>query len=242
MKLTTTWHSERVGSEVRLARWGHWGTPVLVFPTAGGDAEEIERFQMIAALAPLIDAGKIKVYSCDSLAGRAWLSGRHSPEHCAWLQDRYDALVYHEVIAAIRLDCRSPDIEVITAGASIGAFNAVATLCRHPDAVRLAIGLSGTFDLERFMYGRSNHTLYFSSPLHYLPRLDGGAQLEGLRRRFVLLAFGEGRWEDPRESWRLAEVLGAKGIPNRVDAWGRDYDHDWPTWRAMLPKYLAELG
>ena len=33
-----------------------------------------------------------------------------------------------------------------------------------------------------------------------------------------------------------------RGVPNRVDPWGEEYDHDWPTWRAMLPHYLAELA
>ena len=37
-------------------------------------------------------------------------------------------------------------------------------------------------------------------------------------------------------------VLGGKGIPNRVDDWGATRDHDWPTWHAMLPKYLSELA
>jgi esterase/lipase superfamily enzyme len=36
-------------------------------------------------------------------------------------------------------------------------------------------------------------------------------------------------------------VLGARGIPNRVDAWGPKYDHDWATWREMLPTYLDDL-
>ena len=39
----------------------------------------------------------------------------------------------------------------------------------------------------------------------------------------------------------MAGVLGAKGIPNRVDPWGHDFDHDWPTWRRMLPGYLNDL-
>ena len=56
-----------------------------------------------------------------------------------------------------------------------------------------------------------------------------------------LLASGEGDWEDIGESWRMAEVLGAKGIPNRVDSWGPEYRHDWPTWHRMLPQYLREL-
>jgi esterase/lipase superfamily enzyme len=40
----------------------------------------------------------------------------------------------------------------------------------------------------------------------------------------------------------MADVLGARGIPNRVDDWGPAVDHDWPAWLAMLPKYLAEFA
>ena len=72
MKTASSWWSERVEQEIDLVRWGHWGQPVLIFPTAGGDAEEIERMQLIAALWPLIEGGRIKVYSCDNLAGRAF--------------------------------------------------------------------------------------------------------------------------------------------------------------------------
>jgi len=39
----------------------------------------------------------------------------------------------------------------------------------------------------------------------------------------------------------MAEVLGAKEIPNRVDSWGPEFAHQWPTWRQMLPQYLREL-
>ena len=35
-------------------------------------------------------------------------------------------------------------------------------------------------------------------------------------------------------------VLGARGIPNRVIEWGPEWDHDWPTWRKMLPIYVDE--
>ena len=36
-------------------------------------------------------------------------------------------------------------------------------------------------------------------------------------------------------------VLVRKGVPNRVDSWGTDWKHDWPTWRRMLPQYLDEI-
>lgn len=226
---------------MQLVRWGTFGTPVLLFPTAGGDAEEIERFHLIGALQPLLDAGRIKVYSTDSVAGRAWFGGRHSAEYCSALQNAFDAFIYSEVAPAIRTDCRSDDIEIVTAGASIGAFNAVATVCRHPDVFRLAIAMSGTFDLSKYLEGRFNQDFYFSSPLHYLPNLEG-PQLEMLQKRLILLPSGEGNYEDIGESWRMANVLGAKGVPNRVDPWGPNWHHDWQTWREMLPKYLDEFA
>jgi esterase/lipase superfamily enzyme len=213
---------------------------VLLFPTAGGDFEEVERFHLVGALAGLVDAGRIKVYSIDSVAGKTWLQGTHSPEYCSRVQNLYDAFIYEELVPHIRRDCRSDNAEVIATGASIGAFNAVASLCRHPDAFRLAIAMSGTYDLSKYLQGRFNQDFYFSSPLHYLPGLQEGPLLAALRHRFVLLATGEGDYEAPWESWQLANLLGAKGIPNRVDLWGRDRHHDWKTWREMLPKYLAE--
>jgi esterase/lipase superfamily enzyme len=240
-KEVTRWYSPRLEQEMPLVRWGHYGTPVLLFPTAGGDAEEIERFHLIGALGELIDAGRIKVYSTDSVAGRVWFSGQHSPEFCALFQNRFDDFIYSEVTPAIRADCRADDIGIITAGASIGAFNAVATVCRHPDAYRMAIAMSGTFDLSKYLGGTMPADFYFSSPLHYLRDLEGD-QLALLKTRSILLASGEGRWENIGESWNLANLLGAKGIPNRVDSWGPDWDHDWETWRVMLPKYLDEYA
>lgn len=242
MKLVTHWHSQQLNQSVTIARWGTYGTPVLLFPTAGGDAEECERFLMVRVLTPLLEAGRIKLYACDSVAGRAWTSGEGSPAHRARVQNLFDSFIYQELVPAIRKDCESPDIEVITAGASIGAFNALASLCRHPDVFKTAICLSGTYDLSRWIGGEWSSDFYFASPLHFLPGLPEGEALEQLRKRFVLLATGEGQWEDPSESWRAASVLGSKGVPNRVDPWGPDYDHDWMTWRAMLPKYLEELA
>ena len=66
-KDTIRWYSHRTEHDTQLVRWGHFGRPVLLFPTAGGDAEEMERMLMIKALSPLINAGRIKVYSIDSL-------------------------------------------------------------------------------------------------------------------------------------------------------------------------------
>jgi len=240
MKLTSRWYSDRLGTEVTVARWGAVGAPILILPTAGGDALEIERFMIVDTLAALLERGRIKIYSCDSVAGRAMLAEEGTPQYRMALFNRFHQFVYHEVVPAIRTDCRAPDIGVIAAGASIGAFNALALLCRFPDAFTHAICMSGTYDLERFLKAPMTDDLYFASPLHFLPGLIG-PELDLLRARFALLPSGEGRAEDLGETWRVAHVLGSKGIPNRVDSWGPDWHHDWPTWRAMLVRYVEEL-
>jgi esterase/lipase superfamily enzyme len=232
-----------VASEVKLVRWGTFGTPIIIFPTAGGDAEEIERFHVIHVLTELIEAGRIKVYSVDSIAGRALATGEGSVRHRAWVQNQFQEFVFHEVVPAIRMDCRTPDIEIMVAGASIGAFTSLAMICRYPSVFSKAFCLSGTFDLLRFYKdgGDPGHDFLVSSPMHYVPHLDE-SRLAPLRSRFVLFASGEGRAEDIGESWRAARILGEAGVPNRVDSWGKDWHHDWPTWRNMLPKYLGEMA
>jgi esterase/lipase superfamily enzyme len=240
VKLTDGWYSERLGREVSVARWGEVGVPFLIYPTAGGDAEEIERFLIIDTLSEYLDAGLIKVYSCDSIAGRAMLVNEGSPEHRMALMDRFIDFVGEELVPAIRADCRSDDIEMMVGGASIGAFNALAALCRFPDVFSKALCMSGTYDLERFFKAPITPSFWGTSPIHYLPRLEG-PRLETLRSRFVLFASGEGEAEDIGESWRAASVLGDRGIPNRVDSWGHDWKHDWPLWRNMLYAYTPEL-
>ncbi len=241
MKTATRWRSERLGRDATLVRWGTAGLPVLVFPTAGGDAEEIERFLMIDVLRPLIDAGRIKIYSCDSVAGQAMVRGEGSPKYRQWLLNQFHGYVRHEVVPAIRNDCKSPEIEIATAGASIGAFHAAAAVCRFPDVFRSAIAMSGTYDLRRFYETETFiDAFWVSSPLHFVPGLNG-AHLAKLQSRFILLASGEGKAEAIWESWALARVLGRKGVPNRVDSWGKETPHDWVTWRKMLPHYLMQL-
>ncbi|MDH3663903.1 MAG: alpha/beta hydrolase-fold protein [Alphaproteobacteria bacterium] len=240
-KSASRWYSSRLEQDVNLARWGHFGQPVLLFPTAGGDAEEAERMHLIDALGDLIGAGRIKVYSCDSVAGRALAAKTGSIAHRWWLLKQFGEYVAYEAVPAIHADCGGNTTDVISAGASIGAFNTVSVLCRYPHLFSAAIGMSGSYDLERLFGLAGNEDYYFSAPICFLPNLDGGPLLDRLRSRFVLLTFGQGRWENPDDSWRMADILGAKGVPNRVDAWGPEHDHDWTTWRQMLPHYLDEI-
>ncbi len=239
-KTVDRWHSPHLERSVEVARWGDVGVPVLVFPTAGGDAQEVERFHLVDACGDLIADGRIKLYSCDSVNGRALLAKEGDSLHRSWMLRRFAEFVGEEVVPAIRSDCRSHDIEIITAGSSIGAFNALGALCRYPGVFRQAICMSGTYRLERFMDGPVDDRFVWASPLHALGDLDDD-HMSALRSRSVILASGEGANEDIGESWHAAHLLGAAGVPNRVDSWGPHWAHDWPLWREMLPHYLGDV-
>lgn len=243
-RVSERWMSERVGREVQVVRWGEVGTPVLFFPTAAGDAEECERFLLVDALAPLLEEGLIKLYSVDSVPGMVWLKEDNRVPAATRAQAGFDAFVTEELVPAIARDCGGvapADLGLIATGASIGAYNALAAICRHPDLFHAAYCMSGTYELSKFIDGDMDEAWYFASPLHFVPNMaEGSSELELLKQRHVLLSHGTGRWEDPAESWAVARALGERGIPNHVDEWGDEWDHDWPTWRRMLPQYLRE--
>jgi esterase/lipase superfamily enzyme len=220
-----------------MLRWGHFGTPVLLLPSAGGDFEEVERFRLIEALGDLIGAGRIKVYSIDGLVVRAWLGNTPLPE-CIRFERRHDAFLCKEVVPRIRKDCQNDSITPIIAGASLGACVAVAEICRHPEVFRAAIGLSGVYDLVQHLRGvcAEKARAFAAGALLGRP----GCNPEELRRRMIVLASGEGGLERPGDSITLAAALEAQHIPCRLSLWGAAHDHNWATWRAMLPQLLAE--
>ena len=238
-----TWTTPRLPGAARLKRWGHFGAPFLLFPTAGGGLEELERFGLLAALASTIEAGRIKLYSVDGLPIRSWLLGSLSLERSARFHGEYDEFLREEVVQRIREDCLSASIEIVLAGASLGALTAVGALCRHPDVFRGALGLSGVYELASLTSLPRAHELDFASPVTFLrtQAQEDSAPLPELRRRLVLLGTGEGALETPEESRRLAAVLEARGVPHTLELWGTARDHDFRTWREMLPKYVDRL-
>jgi esterase/lipase superfamily enzyme len=49
-----------------LVAYGHYGRPVLVFPSEQGRAWDFENNGMVDAVADLIDSGRVKLYCVES--------------------------------------------------------------------------------------------------------------------------------------------------------------------------------
>ena len=57
-----SWYSPRLGREMSVVVFGHYGPPMIAFPTTGGDEWEYERTGVVDAIAGFIDAGRVKVF------------------------------------------------------------------------------------------------------------------------------------------------------------------------------------
>lgn len=232
------WYSPRLNKHMEIAVYGHFGFALLLLPTAAADYLEYERFHLIATLEPYINAGKLKVFSINSINSEAWLNNRMHPRHKAIRHQQFNAYVENEVIPFIR-NATSQNTDIITSGASLGALHAANLFFRRPDLINGTIAMSGVYDLSTYTKGYFDEDVYFNSPTHYLPNLNDENVLSKLRAsKHIHILSGSGDYEDPSASTRLSDILRSKGIPHELDIWGWDMKHDWPTWRAMLPYYV----
>ena len=241
---TTAWYSHNLGMEMPLVAYGHAGRPLLMFPTAAADYLEYERFHLVDAIKPLIEAGRVRAYSINSVNRYSLLNDQASPEWKAELLTRYDRYITDEVLPLIRNDMGGDAAMArpITTGASLGAFLSANAYFRHPDLFRGVIAMSGSYDIRSYLKGYQDDNVYFNNPVDYLSNLADDHYLPMLRRaEAIIIVSGQGAYEAPERSRHLSEILHSKGIPHALELWGHDVNHDWPWWRKMLPFYLDKL-
>jgi esterase/lipase superfamily enzyme len=225
-----------------IVAYGDRGHPLLVYPTAQADFLENERFWLIKSIEHLIFAGKVRVFSIDSINRFAWMNRNVPAPEAARRQALYSAYVEEEVVPHIRRVMNNPSARVAVAGASFGAFHAANQFFRRPDLFDTLIAMSGFYDLEPdYTHGYKSDDVYFNNPVSYLANLSDDHTFHLLREQCEIhIVSGQGAYEAPHCSRQLSEVLSQKSIPHNLDLWGADVDHDWPWWRKMLPYYLSE--
>lgn len=227
--------SPAMGRKVHVWCFGHFGMPLVVFPSAAGFAHEWDGQGMIDVLAPFIEAGKLKVYCPESNISQSWTSKSH-PLEMLHHHRRYESFVMETLVPWIREDCHSPAIPLAATGCSLGGFFAANFALKFPDVFRRALCMSGRYNLTHFTEGFSNTDIYLNNPMAFVPNLQGGF-LERVRlNTHITLVCGRGAFEEGciEETIALGEILQSKGIPCVVDIWGRDARHDWSWWKRQL--------
>ena len=207
----TSWFSPALQKEMPIANYGHYGFAVLLIPTAAADYLEYERFQMMDALRPLVDAGKVKIFSINSINNESWLNNNMLPEHKAIRHNQFNEYVFNEVIPFIR-NTTSNETFVYTCGASFGALHAMNLFLKKPDLINGTISMSGVYDLTEYTKGYWDEQVYFNSPIHYIPNLTDQWYLDKIRAsHHIHIHTGSGAYEDPEANRRFSQVLWDKG-------------------------------
>ncbi|MDT0214566.1 alpha/beta hydrolase-fold protein [Rothia sp. ARF10] len=233
-------------ARLRVVRHGHWGRPLLAFPSEGGDAGDFEANGMLDAVRHLVDAGRVSIFAVDSMDGFTWSDNTVPTDERAARHGGYQAWLDESVIPWIAGETGGT-LDLITFGVSLGAYHAVQFALQRADVATLAMGFSGNYDPTTWnSWGDLGDATYFANPAAYVPNLHGD-HLEWLRSRLsVLLVVGEGPFEvSPTralpQTRAFAEVLGDKGIRHELDVWGHDSAHDWPWWRRQLAHHLPRF-
>ena len=232
------WHSPRLGYEMGVAVFGHWGPPLLAFPTSHGDEWELERNALIAALGEFVDAGRVKIFCVGSNNSDSFMNTAAHPSHRSWRQRLFDEYIRDEVVPFIHSHCQSPGIAITTMGASLGAYHAANTLFRYPHLVKRCYALSGIYDLRQMMDGGYDENFYFHNPVDYLSNLTDRWYLDQFATCEIRLVTGSGPYEDSRHTYQLSGILARKGIRHYLDDWGPRGGHDWPYWKDQMRGYL----
>jgi esterase/lipase superfamily enzyme len=243
-EMTELW-SAAMGTAGTVIRYGHWGRPVLVFPTERGHAADCENNGMVGAVADLIDAGRLKLYCVDSYDAASWSDRQIPLEERARLHGRYESWIVGDVVPWIYRDCGAP-AEVITLGCSMGAFHAANFAFKRADLFPLAMCFSGNYDPASWNgWGERGSDAYFNNPMDYVGHAEGD-HLDWLHSQVsLLLVCGQGQWEDTtgtlESSGKFAALLAEKGIRHELDLWGYDVPHDWPSWRAQVARHMPRF-
>lgn len=229
------WYSPTLGREMELLVFGHAGPPVLVFPTSMGKFFEYEDRGMIGAVAGRYEHGHLQTFCVDSVDSESWYNKRVPPRWRIARHVQYENYILHEVLPFIRWKNDAWGLTVT--GASFGGYHAVNFAMRHPDVATRCVSMGGAFDIRSFLHGYYDEDVYFHNPVDYLPNMSDGWFHGHYQRMDLVLAAGE---HDIclGDNYRLAQILGHRGIPHKLHVWGDATGHDWPWWHKMAQAYF----
>lgn len=227
------WWTPWLSREMEMLVFGHGsGLPLILFPTSLGRYHQNKDFGLVGSIAGWINAGRVTVYCPDSIDASSWYNRGIHPADRIRTHQAYENMIVHDVFDLARRQCSSH--RVALAGASFGAYHAVNTAFRHPDAVSHLFSLSGAFDIKQFLDGWYGDSAYFHNPPDYL---DGCR--DPWKYGHMSIVLGTGEWDSCRgENLRLSGILNGKGVRHFLDD-RRWCGHDWNWWREMLPYYLS---
>jgi len=235
------WWSDRLQRDMELLVFGHSGAKVLIFPTRDGRFYEYEKLGLVKCLEDKIEQGHLQLYCLDSIYHESFYCGWAHPSGRIQRHIAFEEYILNEVLPLMH--DKNPHECVISHGLSLGAFQAVNIVMRHPHLFKKLVAFSGRYDLtlnvEHFsdlFDGFYNDDIYFHTPIHFLPNLGCQWRLDNLRQMDIILVIGK---EDPflQNNEQFSLILQQKNIDHQLLVWD-DRAHSGHYWRKMAPLYI----
>ena len=215
---------------------------VLALPARGGRFYDWENNGMPEAVASLLHAGKVQLFCADSIDGESLLAGNSAPRRRAEMQEKYFLYLTTELAPRIlALTADEPKAEADEKAAK--AASTPVLWCAGVDTG--AIGLSGLYDMSRFMGSEADDLILRNSPLNALAEkgIYNAAALAKAEENSLLLCAGQGAYEDDAraDTKALQAALEAAALPCHVELWGNDVSHDWYWWGKELGMFAQRI-
>jgi esterase/lipase superfamily enzyme len=235
------WFSNHLQRDMELLIFGHEGTPVLFFPTRTARFYDYEDWGVIEAMEEKILSGKIQVYCLDSVDEESFYCKSIHPVDRMKRHSQFEKYLLDELIPFIRK--RNKNLDLVSAGCSLGAYHAVNLAFRHPRLFKKVIGLSGRYDLsiqleffDDLFEGYWDEDIYYNMPGQYIHKLTNEELIAALQNLDIIFSIGI---EDAflENNLQLSTSLREKKIPNILHLLEGEA-HKARYWGELMKIYL----
>jgi len=229
----TDYYSHILGKSIKVEVTGHFGTPVIMFPTSQGSYTQNADFHLNGSISWFTDNGKLKLFNVETIDNLSFYNKNISAYDRIRNYELYVQFLVQEFIPYIQKTHNTHRVAV--AGASFGGYHAANFAFRYPDLVSHLFCLSGAFSIRNFMDGIQDELVYFNCPDEFVKN-DEAWKYKHMH--IVLSTSDRDICLEPTR--RMAAILTAKGINHWYDE-QKWIDHDWVLWRMVFPTFIGRF-
>lgn len=229
----TDFYSHILGTSLKVEITGHYGYPIIMFPTSQGQYTQNHDFKLNASIDSLVNEGKVKLYNVETIDQYSFYDKKIHPSERIKNYEMYMQFLAQEFVPHVQR--LHSEHRVAVAGASFGGYHASNFAFRFPDVVSHLFCLSGAFSIRNFMDGYDSELVYYNCPREFVMNDEAWKY----KHMHIVLSTSDGDicLDQTKE---MAGILSSMGINYWFDE-QKWINHDWPLWRMMFPVFVGRF-
>lgn len=229
----TDYYSHVLGMSVDVEVTGHFGYPLIMFPTSQGQYTQNHDFKLNDSIADVVEKGALKLYNVQTIDQYSFYDKNNHPSERIRNYERYVQFLVQEFVPYIQR--LHSEHRVAVAGASFGGYHAANFAFRYPDIVSHLFCMSGAFSIRNFMDGYEDELVYFNCPREFV------ANDEAWKYKHMHIVLSTSDQDICLDQTReMAGILKSKDINRWYDE-QKWISHDWPLWRMVFPIFIRRF-